>query len=63
MADRILEVIAKADPEPAHSNAVAKAIGCRNKKEINPTLFDMQRKGLLQKVFPNHFKILLEVSS
>merc|ERR1719193_1721199 len=50
MADIILEVIAKADPEPAHSNAVAKAIGCRNKKEINPTLFDMQRKGLLQKV-------------
>jgi len=50
MSDQILEVIAKSDPEPSHSNAIAKAIGFRNKKQINPTLFDLQRKGLLQKI-------------
>ena len=48
--DQILAVIGKSDPEPAHSNAIAKAIGMRNKKQINPTLFDMQRKGLILKV-------------
>jgi len=48
--DQILAVISKSDPEPAHSNAIAKAIGMRNKKQINPTLFDMQRKGLILKV-------------
>ena len=50
MSDQILQVVAKNDPEPSHSNAIAKAIGLRNKKQINPTLFDMQRKGMLQKV-------------
>ena len=45
-----VQVIFNNAPEPSHSNAIAKAIGFRNKKQINPTLFDMQRKGLLQKV-------------
>ncbi|XP_071480200.1 uncharacterized protein [Diadema antillarum] len=33
-----------------HSNDLAKQLGYRTKKEINPTLFSMQKKGLVRKV-------------
>ncbi|XP_071955833.1 double-stranded RNA-specific adenosine deaminase-like [Antedon mediterranea] len=33
-----------------HANELAKAVGLQRKKEINPTLFNMQRHGLVKKV-------------
>ena len=36
--------------ESIHSNDLAKQLGYRTKKEINPTLFSMQKKGLVRKV-------------
>ncbi|XP_022099466.1 double-stranded RNA-specific editase 1-like isoform X2 [Acanthaster planci] len=36
--------------ESIHSNELAKLVGLRSKKEINPTLFGMQKQGLVRKV-------------
>ncbi|XP_071795376.1 uncharacterized protein [Asterias amurensis] len=36
--------------DPIHSNELAKLVGYRSKKDINPTLFGMQKQGLVRKV-------------
>ncbi|XP_066270152.1 double-stranded RNA-specific adenosine deaminase-like isoform X6 [Branchiostoma lanceolatum] len=49
LEDRLLAALSRAD-SPINSNDLAKMVGFRTKKEINPTLFAMQRKGLVKKV-------------
>ena len=45
-----LLTVLKGKTEAIHSNDLAKLVGLRSKKEINPTLFAMQRQGLVRKV-------------